>query len=101
MVSKNRTGKNTNGPNQRPSQEVKDSTTTSKKPLDFPTFEFSRRYPPQIPSQAIPNPTYTSSLDTLDPHQDSSLNEELRGVTPEDPLYQIPNTELDHLHCHT
>jgi len=55
------------GPNQPPSQEVKDSA--SKKPLDFLTFEFSERYTPQIPSQS-----------TLDPHQDSSSNEEIQGV---------------------
>ena len=63
---------------------------TSKKPLDFLTFEFYGRYTPQIPSKYTP-----------DPHQDSSLNEELRGVTLEEPLYHIPNTEVDQLHHHT
>ena len=71
---------------------MKDST--SKKPLDFPTFEFSRRYTPQIPSQHIPDPSYTSSRDTPNPHQDSSSNEEIQGVTLEEPLYQILNIEV-------
>ena len=75
MASKCNTGKNMSGPHQPPSLEVKDS-------LDIPTFEFSRSYPLEIPSQSTPDPTYTSSPDTLDPHQDSSLNEDLRGVTP-------------------
>ena len=62
---------------------------------NFPTFDFSRRYTPQIPSQSTPDPTYTSSLDTPNTHQDSSSNEEIQGVTPKDPLYRIPNTEVD------
>ena len=93
MASKCNTRKNTSGPNQSPLQEVKDST--SKKPLDFPTFEFSERYSPQIPSQSTLDPTYTSSLKTLDPHQDYSSNEKLRDVTLEEPLYFIPNTKVD------
>ena len=84
---------NTSDPNQPPSCEVKYSD--SNKPLDFPTFDFSKRYSPQIPSQSTPDPTYTSSLETPDPHQDSSSNEEIWGVTMEDPLYQIPNIEVD------
>ena len=99
MARKRNIGKKTSGPNQPPSREVNDST--SKKPLDFPTFEFSGRYSPQIPSQSTLDPTYTSSPDTPDPHQDSSSNEELQGVTPEETLYRIPNTEVDHLHRHT
>ena len=59
---------------------MKDSN--SKKHLNFPTFEFSRRYTPQIPSQS-----------TFDPHQDSSSNEEIQGVTQEETLYHIPNTK--------
>ena len=78
---------------------MKDSA--SKKPLDFPTFEFFKRYSPQIPSQCTPGPTYTSSPETQYPHQYSSRNEELQGVTLIDPLYRIPNTEVDHLCCHT
>ena len=72
---------------------MKDSD--SKKPLNFPTIEFSGRYSPQIPSQSIADPSYTSSPKTPDPHQDSSSNVELLGVTPKDPLYRIHNTKVD------
>ena len=85
MSSKRSTGKNIGGPNQPPSREVKDSV--SNKPLEFPTFNPSRRYSPHIPSQSTPDPTYTSSPETPDPNQDPSLNEELRGVTAEKPIY--------------
>jgi hypothetical protein len=76
---------------------VKDST--SNKPLDFPTFEFSERYCPQITSQSTSDPTHTSSPNTIDPHQESSSNEEIRGVTLKEPLYHIPNPKVSHL-CH-
>ena len=84
MANRCNTRKNTSGLKKPPSLELKDSTTTSKKPLDFPTFEFSGRYPLDIPSQSTP-----------DPHQDSSSNEYFQGVTLEDPLYCIPNIEVD------
>ena len=99
MASKCSTGNNTSGPNQPPSREVKESL--SDKPLDFPTFNFSGRYSPHIPSQSTPDPTYTSSPKTLDPHLDSSSNEELRGVTQEEPLYCIPKNEFNQLRRHT
>ena len=99
MASKRITGKNTSDPNQPTLREVKDSV--SDKALDFPTFDFSGRYSSHIPSQSTSNPTYTSSLKTLDPNQDSSSNEELWGVTLEDPLYHIPNNEVGQLHHHT
>ena len=95
MASKRNTVKNTSDLNQPPLREVKDLGIASKKPLDFPTFEFFRRYPLEIPSQYTPDTTYTFSPNTLGPHQDSSSNEELQGVTPEDPLYCIPNIEVD------
>ena len=98
-ASKHNTGKNTSIPNQSPSREVKESI--SKKHLDFPTFVFSGRYSPQIPSQSTPDPIYTSSPNTPDPHQDSSSNKELRGVTPEVPLYCIHNNKVDQIHHHT
>jgi hypothetical protein len=79
--------------------EVKD--LVSDKPLKFPTFDPSRRYSPHIPSQSTPDLTYTSSLETLDPNQDSSLNKELHGVTSEELVYRIPNNEVDQLHQHT
>ena len=75
VASKHNTRKNTSCPNQPPSRQAKDSA--SKKPLDFPTFEFSESYSPQIPSQYTPDTNYTSSPKTFDPHQDSSLNEEI------------------------
>ena len=93
MANKHNTRKKTSGPNKPPSCEVKDSV--SDKPLDFPTFNFSRRYSPHIPSQSTPDPTYTSSPETPNPNQDSVLNEEICGVTPEDPVYHIPNNEVD------
>ena len=93
MASKRITGNNTSVPNQPTSHEVKD--LVSNKPLDFPTFKFYRRYSPHIPSQSTPDPTYTSSPETPDPNLDSSLNEEIRAVTLEEPIYHIPNNEID------
>ena len=93
MANKYSIGKNTSGPNQPTSHEVKDSV--SDKPLNFPTFYFSERYSPHIPSQSTLDPMYISSPKPPDPHQDSSSNEEVWGVTPEDPLYFIPNNEVD------
>ena len=75
--------------------------TTSKKPLEFPTFEFSEIYSTQIPSQSTPHPTYTSSPKTLDQHKGSSLNKVIQGVTPKEPLYRIPNTKVNQLCHHT
>lgn len=99
MASNHSTGKNTSGPNQPLSREVKDSV--SKKPLEFPTFDPSRRYSSHIPSQSTPDLTYTSSLETPNPNQDPSLNEEIHRVTPEEPVYRIPNKKVDQLHRHT
>ena len=99
MASKRSTGKNTSVPNQPPQREVKD--LVSNKALDFPTFNFFGRYSPHIPSQSTPDPTYTYSPETPDPNQYSSWNEELRGVTLEEPLYHIPKNEVDQLHRHT
>jgi hypothetical protein len=95
MASKLSTRKNTNGPNQPPSCQVKGSV--SDNPLNFITFDFFGRYSPHNPSQSTPDPNYTSSPKTLDPNQDSSSNEELRGVTSEQSLYRIPNNEVDQL----
>lgn len=96
MDSKCNIGKNTSGPNQPPSREVKDSV--SDKHLDFPTFNFSKRYSPHIPSLSTLDPAYTSSLEILDIDQYSSLNKELQGVTLEETLYCIPNNKVDQLH---
>ena len=43
--------------------------------------------------------SYTSSPDI--PHQESSSNEEIQGVTQEEPLYLIPKTEVNQLRHHT
>ena len=93
MGSKCRNGKSTIGSNQPPSRRVNDSVFD--KPLDFPTFDFSGIYSPHIPSQSTLDPTYTSSPETPDPNQDSSLNEELCGVTLEAHVYRIPNNKVD------
>ena len=63
-----------------------DSKNTFKVP-----FDSIERYPPDIQIQP-----------TLDlPHQDSSSNEELQGVSSEKLLYLIPKTEVNQLCRHT
>ena len=99
MARKCSTGKNTSGQNQPPSREVKDSL--SKKPLNFPTFDPFGRYSPHIPSQSTLDPIYTSSPETPNPNPDSSLNKKLRGVTSEEPMFLIPNNEVNQLLQHT
>jgi hypothetical protein len=47
------------------------------------------------------DPTYTSSPDTPNPNQDTSLNEEPRGVMPDEPVFLIPNNEVNQLRWHT
>ena len=91
------------GPNQPHSREVKDSSTSSKKPFevpyDFISSQLTRGYPPKIPTQPTLDPSYTYLYDL--PHQDSSSNEELRGISLEEPLYLIPKTEVNQLRRHT
>ena len=99
MASKRSIGKNTSDQNQPPLCEVKD--LLSNKPLEFPTFDPFGRYSPHIPSQSTPYPTYTSSPKSPDPNPDPSLNKELHRVTPEEPVYQIPNNEVNQLRRHT
>ena len=91
MASKCSTRKNTSGQNQPPSCEVKSSL--SNKSLEFPTFDPSERYSPHIPSKTTLDPTYTFSPDTPNPNLDYSLNEELCGVTPDEPVFLIPNNK--------
>ncbi|CAF4199319.1 unnamed protein product [Adineta steineri] len=98
MASKLSTGKNTRGQNQPPSREVTNSL--SNKHLEFPTLDPYRRYSPHIPSQSTPDLTYTSSPETPNPNPDPSLNEELRGVTLEEPMFQIPNNEVNQIRRH-
>ena len=99
MASKHSTRKNTSIQNQPPSCEVRNSL--SNKPLEFPTFDHSRRYSPHIPSQSTPDRTYTSSPKTPNPNPDFSLNEELHGITPDESMFLIPNNEVNRLHRHT
>ena len=103
MASRRNTQKTSTGPNQPHSQEVKDSATSSKKPFkvpyDFISSQFLERYPPEIPTQPTFDPYHTSSPDI--PHQGSSSNEELRGVSSDEPLYLIPKNEVNQLRHHT
>ena len=99
MASKCNTGKDTSSQNQPPSREIKSSL--SNKPLEFPTYNPSGRYTPHIPSRSTPSPSYTSSLNTPNPNLDSSSNEELHGVTPKEPVFLIPNNEVNLLRRHT
>ena len=77
--------------------------TSSKKHFevlsDFISSQFTRQCPLGIPTQPTLHPCYTSSPDI--PHQDSYSNEELKGVTLEEPLYIIPKIEVNQLHHHT
>ena len=73
------TGKSSTCPNQPHSQEVKDSSTSSKNPFKLPFYFISsqaiERYPPDTPTQPTLDPYYTSSPNV--PHQESSSNEEI------------------------
>ncbi|CAF4200395.1 unnamed protein product, partial [Adineta steineri] len=99
MASQCSTGKDTSSQNQPPSCENKRSL--SNKPLEFPTYDPSRRYTPKFPSRSTPNPTYTSSPDTPNPNLESPLKEELRDVTPEELVFHVPNNEVNQLFRHT
>ena len=46
-------------------------------PLDYNASQHTERYPPDITTPTILDPTYTSSPDTPTQHQDSSSNEEI------------------------
>ena len=95
MASSHNTEKSSTVPNQPHSQEVEHPTIDSKNTFEVPFDLFSS----QIPIQPTPNPSHTSSPDI--PHQDSSSNEELQGVSLEEPLYLIPKTEVNQLCRHT
>ena len=71
-----------------------DSKNTFKVP-----FDFIEQYPPNILIQPTLDQSYTSSPSI--PHQDSSSNEELQGVSSEKPLYLIPKTEVNQLRHNT
>ena len=97
------TEKSSTCPNQPHSQEVKDSSTASKKtfkvPFDFISSQFAKQYPHEILTKPTLDLSYTSSLDI--PHQYSSLSEELQGVSSKEPLYLNPKTKFNHLHRNT
>ena len=97
MASRWHTEKSSIGPNQPHSREVKYLATTSKKyfevPFDFISSQFHGTYPPEIPTQPTLDPYYTSSPDI--PHQDSSSNKEILGVSSEEPLYVIPKDKVN------
>ncbi|CAF4195784.1 unnamed protein product [Adineta steineri] len=93
MASQHSTRKDTSGKSQPPSRETKKSL--SNKPLAFQTYYHSGRYTPNFPSRSTSDPTYTSSPDTQNPNSDSSSNEDLRGVTPDDPVFLVPNNKVN------
>ena len=95
MAKKSSTRNNKSSQNKPPSREVKDSL--SNKPLEFPTFDPFGWYSTHIPSQTTPDVTYTSSPETPNPNLDPSLNKEHHGVTPEDPVFLVPNKEVNQL----
>lgn len=103
MASRCNIEKSSTGPNQPHSWEVEYLATDSKNPFEVPFDLISSQsiewYPPDIPKQPTPDPSYTSLPDI--PHQDSSSNQEIQGVSSEEILYLIPKTEVNQLHCHT
>ena len=103
MANRHNTEKRSIGPNQPLSREVEhptiDSKNTFEVPFDFISSQSIERYPPNIPLQPTLDPSYTSSPDI--PHQDSSSNEELWGVSSEEPLYLIYKIEVNEICRHT
>ena len=76
-----------------------DSKNPFEVPSDFISSQLTGRYPLEIPTPPTLDPSYTSSPDI--PHQESSSNEKIQGVSFEKPLYLIPRNEFNQLHCHT
>ena len=99
MASQCSTEKDTSGQNQPPSHETKRSL--SHKTLEFPTYNLSGRYTRKFPSRSTPDPIYTSSLDTPNPNMESPSNKEIHGVTPKEPMYLVPNNEVNQLFRYT
>ena len=98
MDSQRSTGKDTRGQNQPPSRET--NRSLSNKTLEFPTYDHSGRYTRKLPSRSTPDPIYTSSPDTPNPNTESPSDEEIRGVTPEEPMFLVPNNEVNQLRRH-
>ena len=99
MSSHRNTRKDTSGQNQPPSRETKRSL--SHKTLEFPTYDLFGRYTRTFPSRSTPDPIYTSSPNIQNPKTNSPSNEEIRGVTPEEPVFLVPNNEVNQLRRHT
>ena len=103
MASRNHTEKRSTGPNQPHSREVEHPTIDSNNTFEVPFYFISSQtiegYHPEIPIQPTTDPSYTSSPDI--PNQDSSSNEELQGVSFEEPLYLIPKTKVNQVHRNT
>ena len=98
MASRHNTKKSSTCPNQPHSREVEHPTIDSNNTFEVP-FDSIEGYHPDIHIQPTLDPSYTSSPDI--PHQGSSSNEDLRGVSSKDPLYLIPKIEVNKLHRHT
>ena len=95
MANQRSTRKDTSDQNQPPLRETKISL--SNKPLAFPTYNPSGRYTQQLPSQSTPDPIYTSSPNTPNTNTESPSNEDLRGVTLEEPVFLVPNNDVNQL----
>ena len=68
-------------------------------PYDFISSQFTKQYPPEITTHPSLDLSHTSSPDI--PHQDSSSNKELQGVSSKEALYLIPKIEVKKLRRHT
>ena len=99
MASQRSTGKDISDQNQPPSHETKRSL--SHKTLEFPTYDLSGRYTQKFPSRSTPDLIYTSSPDTPNPNTESPSDEEICGVTLEEPVFLVPNNEVNQLRRHT
>ena len=99
MASQRSTGKDRSGQNQPPSREKKRSL--SNKTLEFPTYDLSGRYTRKIPSRSTPDPIYSSSPNTPNPNRESPSDKEIHGVTPEEPVFLVPDSEVNQLRRHT
>ena len=103
MANMNNTEKSSIGPIPPHSREVKHLATYSNNTFEVPFHFISSQtiegYPPNISIQSTVDPSYTSSPDI--PHQESSSNKKLQGISSKEPLYLIPKIEVNQLHFHT
>ena len=105
MASNPNTEKNSTCPNQPPSLEVKNLAASLKKYFElssnFISSHHTKIYPPNFHTQTTLDPSHTYSPSSPTHNQDFSFNQEIRGLTPKEPLYRIPNSEVEQLYCHT